>query len=164
MPTRKWLGVLLLIAAFVGVLTIVGTLKGVPSQVQRPADDQAASFADEYLLDQLNTAAESPDAAGGDRVTQVEALLQSMTGQRVTGSYETLVVGPRKANRFPVAVYSYWEDKSFSGSPNGAHFGRACRIYTVEDGSVTSEPVDCPTSTPEQPARVTLTTEDWPLS
>jgi len=140
-------------------------VNGAPSPVQRPADREAEGFADECLLVQLSTAAAGggADAEAGEPISRVDALLQSLTGQRVTGSYETILVGPRRGNSFPVAVYSYWEDKSFSGCPDDAYYGRACRIYIVADRTVTSEAVDCPASVPEIPTGETLTSESWPL-
>ncbi|MBW9121894.1 hypothetical protein JNB63_17490 [Microbacterium trichothecenolyticum] len=161
--SRNWLGVLLLVVACAGVLMIIGTINRDPSPVQRPADGEAESFADENLLEQLSTAAAGTDAEDGEPVARVEALLQSLTGERVTGSYATILVGPRSGDSFPVAVYSYWEDESFSGSPDDAYYGRACRIFTVDDRAVASETVDCPASVPEIPVGVSLTSESWPL-
>ena len=150
--------------ACAGVLAIFGTTNGAPSRVQRPADRQAEIFADGYLLEQLNIAGARPVAADGDRTFQVEALLQSMTGEHVPGSYESILVGSRKGKSFPVAVYSYWEDKSFSGAGDDPYFGRACRIYSVGDEAVTVKSVDCPASVREQPIGVTLTSEGWHFS
>lgn len=164
MPGRKGLGVLLLVIASAGLLAIVGAANSAPSQPQLPADHEAESFADENLLQQLNAAAAGPDAAGGDRASRVEALLQSMTGERVAGSYLSILVGPRKGNSFPVAVYSYWDDKSFSSAWNHAYFGRACGIYTVGDQAVAFQPVGCPGTVPEQPSRMALVSEGWHFS
>jgi hypothetical protein len=108
--SKKWLRLLLLVIACVGVLIIAGTANDTPPPIQRPADREAESFASRYLLSQLNAAAGGPDDADRDRASRVEALLQSMTGERVIGSYESILVGPRNGERFPVAVYSYWED------------------------------------------------------
>ena len=160
--SRTPLGLLLLLVACAAVLLMVGTTNGVTSRVQRPADREAETFADGYLLEQLTTAADGPDAADGDRTSRVEALLQSMTGELVPGSYESILVGPRNGDSFPVAVYSYWHDKSFSGG--APYYGRACRTYTVGEPAVTTEPVDCPASVPEQPTGGTLTNEGWRFS
>lgn len=160
-PGRKWLGLLLLVIACAGVLAIVGAANPAPSRVQRPADIEAERFADENLLEQLNVAAAGKDAADGDRGARVEAWLQSMTGKRVIGSYESILVGPRNGESFPVAVYSYWEDKSFSGSWNHPYYGRACGIYAVGDQAVTFESVDCPETVPEQPSAMSLVSEGW---
>jgi len=156
--------VLLLVVACVAVLAVIGTANGAPNRVQRPADRQAEIVADGYLLDQLNIAAAGPHAADGDRSSQVEALLQSMTGELVPGSYETILVGPRKEDSFPVAVYSYWEDSSFSGAGDDPYYGRACRIYSVGDEAVTAKSVNCPASVRELPIGVTLTSEGWLFS
>ncbi|MFD4957186.1 hypothetical protein [Microbacterium sp. NPDC058389] len=161
--TRKWLGALLMVAACAFVLIVIGTLSGATDEVRRPADREAESFADGYLLQQLNIAAADSGAAGGERVAQVEILLTSMTGERVTGSHETILVGPRKGTSFPVAIYSYWEDTTFSGAGDDAYYGRACHVYTVGTRAVTSVPINCPTSVPEQPSVPALTSDGWPL-
>lgn len=144
--------------ACAALFAVIGRFSATPPETQRPADREASTFADGYLLTQLTTAAENTTAEG-DAVTRVEDLLQSMTGERVVGSYETILVGSRHGQSFPVAVYSYWEDKSFSaGTP---YYGRACRIYTVDGRTVTSKTLDCPTSVPDQPSVRTLSNAGW---
>ena len=49
-----------------------------------------------------------------------------MTGDRLTGFYETILVGPGSGNSFPVGVYSYCDDK----------FGRVDVPHAPADRSV----------------------------
>lgn len=131
-------------------LWVVGQLAGPPPQVQRPADREAAHYADGYLLATLNDIAQAHPA---DPLDAVEAALRS-TGDDAPSSLgsNTLTVGETNGASIPVVVYEHWDDRSFSaGFWGGSYYGTACRVYTVADAMVTAESARCPHNTPDHP-------------
>ncbi|WES63956.1 hypothetical protein P0L94_15990 [Microbacter sp. GSS18] len=140
---------------------VVGRGNEPGADIPRPADRVAAGFADDYLLVTLNAVADAPDPAVSGRAERVSVWLRSVAGASVPGSYESLSVGERQGARFPVVVFSYWEDKSFSGAWNRPYYGRACRIYTVGEHDVTSTSLDCPPNVGDHPTSATLSNEGW---
>lgn len=148
----------LAVVACVLVLTAIGRSRTSPGTTERPADREASSFADTYLLTRLTAAADAA-TRNDDPAARVEHALQALTGEPVPGSHETVLVGVRNGDSFPVAVYSFWHDKSFSGG--APYWGRACRVYTVDHSTITARRADCPASVPDVPAGQVLSDEGW---
>lgn len=110
------------------------------------ADREAAGYADDELLDELNEAA---DAHHHDRLSAVDDALRSRTGKEPTQNPPASVItGATTGTSIPAVVYYHWDDKSFSAS---SHYGTACRVFTVGENAVTAQSVACPANTPEHP-------------
>lgn len=116
---------------------------------QSTADDEASGYADTNLLEILNEVT----ATGGSGVSALEdALRAEEEAGTSSNSTFSIIAGETSGPSVPAVVYYRAEDKSFSGGFSGSpDFGIACRVYSVDDGGITVQQVDCPSDTPEHP-------------
>lgn len=157
---RRLLLLVVAVAVGVALTAVLGAAGRTTHASPRPADQEAASFADGYLRSQLASAAHPNPSDKSDGPVRVEAVLRSIAQDGLTGSYESILIGSRNGQSFPVAVYSYWANRSFFGGE--PYYGRVCRIYTVDRGQVSSESVEYPESVPSEPGGQTLSRDGWP--
>lgn len=147
---RRWLlwslGALLTVAV---VFAVFMRLSVPREPVLRAGDDEAA-LAAELLVPIVSNAIAGVEPSGRPQAAE-SWLRESDNDDRFSNT--EWVVGDRDGSRISVTFYTWWEDRSFSGSfwGNDPYWGRSCQWFTVTAEQVTTETVDCGTDTPDHP-------------